>query len=805
MTGFLSFTSTAYAKRGFDFMAGKYPKDWDKGTACSQWNLGPLGVFGYEESRYNKQWTVRKRFLIREVVPGTPADGKLKQHDIILGVVSPLGAQTELDALPGMEDLEPGPTNRDYICRSLGRAITEAQQKENGGKLVLKVWRPETEPADLPEGAVGYREGRLPPASWSVLKQPITGEEIEVALTIPVTGAFSEQAPWECEKTDAIIDRQAQAILQRGLGGARAHPITQSLDALGLLATGEKKYLPAVRELARATAKKYEGLDIAEMNPATFGTWVHAYQNLFLAEYYLATKDEEVLRGLTDLSVVMAKGRSGVGTYSHTLSYTKYFGLYGPAAVYGAMNQCSITANMALALAQKAGIKSKAIDDAVAIATEYLLWYVDAGSIDYGNADAWPFHDDNGKNSQAAVFFDIVGHERATEYFTRTTLASYMDRVQGHTGHFFNSVWGALGAARGGPEAAAAFAENTRWYTTLERRWNGDAFFNGPGKYKDFSTAGAHLLHHCLPRRAIYLTGKGGSSIQALSSAQVRESVDAARFDPYDKELSHARTLTTSQLLEKLGSFSPVVRRQAALVLNQREVDVVKELIAMLNSPNRYARYGACIGLHCAGRQSDEAAQALLRILGDEKEELTLRYFAMKALGHGGNNLTLPNPENGLGIARNKLGADILELVAKYQSDGVVSPETYLQDKLYQNIANVGFKNTFIGEITKDDLDKVSRSLLEAALRSVLANPLQDAHDTAMQCLMAMDQAEQEAFLPDVYRLAKTPSPAVNGKSRPFAIEVLAKFQIREAMPLAEALMDEETNGRFWRRPLAIR
>ncbi len=801
IAGLLACSPAAYAKKKvWDFKKGERHPDWVKGKNCTQWNLGPIGAFGYAQS--NSKSTGAKSFLIREVVPDTPADGKLKQHDVILGILSPMtGWKAELDAMPGA-------IRRDYLLRALGLAITEARKKENGGKLVLTVWRPETEPVPVPKEARSYRYGKPAIARWSVLKKPIKGKEIRVALTLPVAGAFSKTAPWECEKTNVIIDRLAQAILDRGFFD-RKGPVGRlpvCLDALGLLATGEEQYIPAVQKYARALAKTHEGkVEERVKTASSFNTWHHAYQNVFLAEYYLATGDKEILRGLTDLAVVMAKGRSGVGTYSHGLSYTRYFGLYGPASAYGAMNQCSITANMGLALTRKAGIRNKAIDDAVAIGTQYLLWYVDAGSIDYGNADAWPLHDDNGKNSQAAVFFDIVGHKRATEYFARTTLASYMGRVQGHTGHFFNGVWGAIGAARGGPKAAAAFAEKTRWYTTLERRPNGDAIFNGPGKYKDFSTAGAQLLFYCQPRKAIYLTGKGGSCIEPFSAAEVKESIDAARFVPFDKDLKHARTFTTKELLAKPGSFSPVVRRQAARVLNERDDNVVKELIAMLKSPNRYARYGACIGLHCAGRQSDEAAQALVRILANEQEKLTLRYFAMKALGPGGQKLKLAKPEHGLGIAANTVGPDMLEIVARYKPKGVVSPETYLLDKLHQRIAQVAFSKVFIGKISKDKLNRVSRSLLEGALRSMIANPLGDAHGNAMHCLMAMDKEQQEAFLPDVYRLAKTPPPAVNGKSRPFAIEVLAKFHFKEAMPLAEGLLDEETHGRYWRRPLAIR
>jgi len=153
------------------------------------------------------------------------------------------------------------------------------------------------------------------------------------------------------------------------------------------------------------------------------------------------------------------------------------------------------------------------------------------------------------------------------------TLASYKIREQGHTGHFFSWQWGALGAARGGEKAAQSFVKNTRWFTELERRPGGGSvnqpqLDTGRGQhYYDWSTTGSRLLQHCLPRRKLYITGKGNSCIEPITAKEVEEAVAAAEFD--------AEQLTTPQLMTALGSWSPVVRQRAAEGLGKREADDV--------------------------------------------------------------------------------------------------------------------------------------------------------------------------------------------------------------------------------------
>ncbi|MHC4199221.1 MAG: DUF6288 domain-containing protein, partial [Planctomycetota bacterium] len=498
--------------------------------------LGATGAVGNIWATRAEKMTEKTRMIqIRSVTEGTPADGILKEGDVILGVVSPT------------PDGTPRPNARfDTDARkALAAAITEAEKRENAGKLVLNVWR----------------AGRTSP----------------VTITLPVLESFSATSPWQCRKTDAIVDAACKSILDRGLfetkrGGRRAIKggIPTRLEVLGLLATGEDKYLPAVKEYCRALGDP--GKEAGE----GFHSWSIAYETLLLTEYYLATRDEYVLPAIEKLAGRIARGASDVGTFSHGSAY--HFVAHGkrwkyPSA-YGAMNQCSITCALSLVLARKCGVRDGEVDGVVGKALNFYRWYVDKGAIPYGDHPPGKGHDNNGVNSQAAVLFDLAGDVGATAYYTRTTLASYNIRERGHTGHFFSFQWGALGAARGGEQAARSFAGKTRWFTELERRPDGMCMYQPQlanldhGKYRKWSSTGSRLLQHCLRRRKLYITGKGGSCIPAITGDDLESIVGAGEFDP--------KELATNELLEALSSWSPVVRRTAAEELGDRDANVVK-------------------------------------------------------------------------------------------------------------------------------------------------------------------------------------------------------------------------------------
>ena len=271
---------------------GGSPPDYTKGDkpndSMTKWALGSTGALGFIHNNDATQ------ILIEEVAPGSPAEGKLKKGDVILGVET-AGAKVAFT-----KDAR----------QLLASAIQQAESKAGKGTLVLNIWR----------------EGNTSP----------------VALTLPVLGAFSSTAPWKCAKTDALIDQAAKSIVDGGLfkehRGKQVprQTIWSNLDALGLLATGEEKYIALVRDYARVIAKGEED------GEGGMNTWGGSYKNVLLTEYYLTTGDKVVLPGITRLATRLARGVSGVGTWSHGTADIEKNGMYGPPGAYGAMNQASM-------------------------------------------------------------------------------------------------------------------------------------------------------------------------------------------------------------------------------------------------------------------------------------------------------------------------------------------------------------------------------------------------------------------------------------------------------------------------------
>ena len=187
-------------------------------------------------------------------------------------------------------------------------------------------------------------------------------------------------------------------------------------------------------------------------------------------------------------SVVLAEGQSGVGSWGHGSAWPteamnrgrKHHALGG----YGALNQAGNVIWMSLMVAKRCGIEHQEVEDAIQRAHRYLSTFVDLKTIGYGDhlGFSCSTHENNGLNSLAALCFALYGDKHATEFYSRMTVASYEDRELGHTGVWFSSLWGPLGAARAGQEGCSAFLHELTWMFDLERRWDGGFVYQGkPG------------------------------------------------------------------------------------------------------------------------------------------------------------------------------------------------------------------------------------------------------------------------------------------------------------------------------------
>jgi len=368
-----------------------------------------------------------------------------------------------------------------------------------------------------------------------------------------------------------------------------------------LLATGDEKYLPIIAALAHKVGPKDLKIDETDRGMVA---WHWGYHNLFLTEYQLATGDPDVLPAIRAFSNAIARGQSAVGTWGHGMSWPEdNNGQYhGPLGGYGALNQAGLVCQLSMCLAQKCGVKDAEVDKAVVKGTKFFEFYINKGTVPYGDHNPGSNHAGNGKNGIAAVMFDVQDHVAGAAFFSRMIVASYGEREMGHTGNYFSYLWGALGAGRAGPAATSAFLNELRWYYDLARRWDGSFPYQGVDKgdkYNDWDCTGAYLLAYLLPGEKLYLTGKGRHREAELTGAALADTIEAGRgFSVPEKGLTPYQAKSREALIKDLTSWSPAVRQRASEVLAKKADDAtIQTVIRMLSAKEVNTRYGACVAL----------------------------------------------------------------------------------------------------------------------------------------------------------------------------------------------------------------
>ncbi len=548
-----------------DYTAGDTPP----ADGPHDWTLGPTGARGYFHVDRRRATFDARQAYISAVAEGSPADGVLRPGDVVLG----------LGAAPFQSDARV----------ALARAI-QVSESEQDGRLELLRWR--------------------------------EGKTETVVIQLEPLPAFSPTAPFDCEKSDRLLDAGARALAEKGL---EQISLPNHINALALLATGDAAYRPMVREYVHRVADR----DLSDHRG--LHSWEYAYATLLLAEYYLVSEDEAVYPTLRDQAVEIASGQSVMGNWGHRFVSPELGRLRG----YGAINSVSIPLATAMALARECGVDEPVVDEAIARSAAFFRRYVGMGAIPYGDHEPnrQYGHDDNGKNSNAAVFFDLLGDAEATAYFRRTAVAAInADREQGHTGNFFNILWSMPGVARGGPLATGGYLGEFGWYYDLARDWQHGYPYQGSPEarrenYHGWDCPGAYLLHLAVARAELRITGKGPMTLDPMSAEEVRAALDAGRND--------YPVMPDDALVAALSSWSPVVRFEAAKELRGRgyaPTDEVAELIASAHRPDRLAAMGrveAADGIGRMPRRETVFDAAALLVRSDSAE---VRHEAVRAL-----------------------------------------------------------------------------------------------------------------------------------------------------------------------------
>jgi uncharacterized repeat protein (TIGR02543 family) len=742
------------------------------GTLYSQtYNLGATGLRGWiyvttgsETHGSNGTMTGESRQIL-VTVASTPASAVLAVDDVILGAMA---------ASTG--DVPPFPSD---ARKTFATALTEAE-KTGGGTLRVKRWRAST----------------------------IT----DVNIPITILGNYTATAPYSCPKSSLILANARNKLVGQLIADANflSNDWKGAISGLALLAgvqSGDPDFTTVQTRLqtyarARATAGP---------QPASLPIWDWAYSGLFLAEYYLATNDANVLPGINSFTLKLAQAQSIYGTYGHSASVVRPDGSGRLMNIgYGPVNSVGIVANMAMVMGKKALLKgaqtvNPEIDAAIQRGSDFYAFFVNKGPIPYGEHEPYlNGHSSNGKDPMCAVFFGLQsGRATEAEYFARMSIASYNGRENGHTGQGFSYLWGALGANMGGALAVAEHLKPVRWHLDLSRRTDGSFAYDGAEQYGAGSTSGGtylgasgyyglnttagYLLTFSLPLQRLYITGKRDTPANpaplSLNASTVAHAIAAGNFK------IDCPTFTTTSLISSLSDYDPVVRHYAAIELGKRSATITSTELdtmrTMLTGPDAKGRMGAAQAL---GLLKDTTALPTLAQRLDKTTELDLwvrakaasairQYTALTASAHRDAMLTA--------FVNNATDPDNIDW-----SDPIQMSNSYLSFALFGNAIYGG------GNI-RDYTINAPKNLLYQAVQVGLKQPDSMPRSGASKfCIDRLPLADVQALIPDFFKVVEIECLSDRmwaSDSRSNGISTLSKYKISEGIPYALNMLETPT------------
>ncbi|MBC7077836.1 MAG: HEAT repeat domain-containing protein, partial [Synergistales bacterium] len=478
-----------------------------------------------------------------------------------------------------------------------------------------------------------------------------------------------------------------------------------------------------------------------------------------------ATGDESVMPGLRRIALESARGQSIVGSWGH-----RFAGPDGRLQGYGMMNSPGIPLTIGLILARRAGVDDPVVEIAITKSARLIRFYVGKGAVPYGDHHPWiQTHEDNGKCGMAAVMFNLLGDKEAAEFFSWMSLASHgAERDCGHTGNFFNILWAMPGVALCGPHATGAWMQEFgAWYFDLARRWDGTFCHQGPpqttnDKYAGWDCTGVYLLAYAMPLKKLFLTGKQPSIVGELSSDQAWSIIRDGRGWTNKDRNSFYDALSEEELLQRLKSWSPVVRERAAMALARRLKSPPESVLQMLESSRLEARYGACQALAHFKEAAAPAVPQLMKLL--DHEDLWLRIKAAEAL-----------------VAIGPPAKPALPLLLERLSRGPSKEDPRGMEQRYLSYALFDTPRRLLG----NSLEGLDREAFYNAVRAGLRNEDGRARTIISSIYTALSEEDIRPILPHIYRSIVEPAPSgimfADG-SRLAGLRVLAKYHVAEGM-----------------------
>ena len=495
----------------------------------------------------------------------------------------------------------------------------------------------------------------------------------------------------------------------------------------------------------------------------------------------MLTGDKSVLPGIEAYAEALANGQDAAGLWSHRMAiWSKNNGQpHGRCIGYGQMNQPSLTCFMGLLLAKKCGVKSAEIDGAIKRSHDYFNSYTGRGTFPYGvhNPNSRDFNN-NGMSGSAALCMALYGDRESATFFSGCSAAAHDRLESGHATYYFNVLWTPLGANVAGPEVTRQFFKESRWLKTLYRSWNG-SFTHDGGESKEGNSTGSQLLAYCLPRRSLYITGKGADESLWLKGQDATDTVQMSKIKFDSKK--------PDELLGYLGSPFPQLALPAIDALRTKGGDVSPKLAQMMETGTKTQKRNAIryFGAGCPQEMALPQLDKLGAILRDGKEDAETRATAASALA-------------GLGEPAYPYYQDLLRMVvAEEPADPLGLTDESLADSLSALCENpfsgglVTDKDLFYAAASKL-MDHKRQNTRAEGMRMVAAMPLEDFRRVADKMQYVIKDQDL------TYHSYHNPTNAIGT-----GIAILAGFNIKEGLDYTLGIGDTESGkGSFKMRAM---
>lgn len=529
---------------------------------------------------------------------------------------------------------------------------------------------------------------------------------------------------------------------------------------LGLLATGEAQYIDVVKsELPKESwvhpdAQEIDALVRGEKDMGLV-CWSWGYRCIVMGEYFLLTGDKSVLPGLEIYAKALAQGQDVAGRWGHRLASPRFDGrLPG----YSHINQPTLTCYIGLLLARKSGIDHPQIDRAIERCHKVFSRYTGKGALPYGNHSPFThIFNNNGTSASLAIAMSLRGDREGAVFFSRQAAAAHDIIETGHATHYFNILWTPLGANLAGPQVTQQFFQRTRWLHTLSRSWDDRFTFDGKESNAGQSS-GSHLLAHCLPRRALYITGKECDRSLWLDDTQAAQVIGWSQIDYKSKSIN--------QLIELFDHPAPQLRRRAIAELRDRPMDFAPRLETILTQGNELQKLSAIgfLGYQCPAEVVMPHLERLSGLVTDSTQSPQIRAAAAESMSW-------------LGEAAHKHYDDLLRFAAEDRPDD----ELRLIDESIAGSIRQLAPDPFASGVVKD------KGLFYKVVLKLAGHPLQSVRADAMSLIQKMPLEDFYIVSDEVKKVVLNRDPSYTSYHNPGSsvlagATVLANLNIREGL-----------------------